>query len=461
MREGRQPTGRRRAWSIAIRCAAVPLVLLAAVTAPGDPTDAGLPDILLITVDTLRADHVSAYGYSRSTTPHLDELIAAGLRFDLARTVEPLTTPALTSMLTSRDPHLHGANRNGLLMRTGLPSLPKSLQAQGYRTVACIGNWTLRDKLSGMAEHFEEYNEILTRKRYFGLVLREATAKDLTAAATDWIAAHERTEPNRPFFVWVHYVEPHAPYRVHREHLDQLGLKRGTSLPDVDRYDTEIAFTDASIGGLLRSLDHTERSSEPLIVFAADHGESLGEHRYWGHGRHLYEPTLRIPMSITWPGRIEPQTVEAPALITDLAPTVLGLLDLPAPAGFSGFDWTGVLRGDDPPADRVTRYQAHKGAVMSRHDSELARRTGLLAVGQIRDNRKEIFRIEKNRTWLFDLSSDPAELASLIPPKQDPTEELLDWMRVVYRGLNSLEHTPPQPLDEESVEKLRSLGYID
>ena len=436
--------------------------LLATWSLPaGAPSPSAGPNILLITVDTLRTDRVSAFGYERPTTPHLDRVIAQGVRFTQARTVEPLTGPALCSMVTSLDPHEHGATRNGLRMRPGLASLPKALQVAGYRTAAFVGNWTLRDKLSGLAEHFELYEEVLTRGRWFGLVRREANASDITRSFNEWLADHRVRHPDRPFLAWVHYVEPHAPYRLHREFLEGLGVTRRQDLPASDRYDTEIAFVDAAIGELLDGLSSETRDQETLIVFTSDHGESLGEHGYWGHGRNLYEPTLRIPMALIWPGRIQPATIDAPALITDLAPTILGLMGRKPPGSFRGLDWTPILEGTSPPDGRITHYQTHRGAVISKHDSDLARRAGLVEVGMIENNRKEIIRIEKGRRWLFDLTRDPRELVSLGSLKDRPTEGLLAWMHEVDEALSNFDGMAPELLDEESIEQLRSLGYVD
>jgi arylsulfatase A-like enzyme len=417
------------------------------------------PNVLIVTVDTLRADRMSYYGYERSTSPNLDRLMAAGVSFDRARTVEPLTGPALVSMLTSLHPHEHGASRNGIRMRDELVSLPLTLRDRGYRTAAYVGNWTLRDKLTGLAEHFETYEEVLTRKRWWGLIRREADAADLTEGAIDWLESRDRSAP---FLMWVHYVEPHAPYRAHDEFREPLGLPTSGNIPPADRYDTEIAFADASIGRLLDYVERQGLTDDTIIVFASDHGESLGEHGYWGHGRHLYEPTLRIPMSITWRGALDPRRVDAPSQNIDLAPTILGLLGLETPAGFEGYDWTGVLGGQPEPFDRYTRYQAHRGAVLSKHDSDLARRSGLLEVGVIHNEMKEIFRVNKNKREAYDLGKDPLETVDLHETEAvAPTESLLTWMRSVYDGLSAFDDATPQPLDDESAEVLRSLGYVD
>jgi len=430
--------------------------------AAGEPQHAGdTPNILFITVDTLRSDRMSIYGYERQTSPNIDGLMARGVWFAQGRTVEPLTNPALASLLTSLYPHEHGSTRNGLRIRSGLASLPKAMQAHGYRTAAFVGNWTLKDKLSGLGEHFEEYEQILTRHSWFGLMRREADAHDVTESAADWISEHIRARREQPFLAWVHYIEPHAPYRMWREYIGPLGLKEADRYSRSDRYDTEIAFVDNSIGALLHNLENLDLLQETVIVFASDHGESLGEHGYWGHGRHLYEPTLRVPMSITWPGHISPRRIAAPALIIDLVPTLLSLLGQRHPSGLRGYDWSGVLAGSPPPMDRLTHYQAHRGAVISRHDSDLARKSGLLAMGIIKDNRKEIFRLENKRRQLYDLDSDPAELSSLSTKKESPSEVLQIWRSSLDSALEDFENMAPEPLDEESIKQLRSLGYVD
>jgi arylsulfatase A-like enzyme len=445
-------------------CRAALLVAAAAGLAPA-PLQAGTaprPNVLVLTVDTLRADRMSFYGYERPTSPNLDRLMREGAGFTQARTIEPLTGPALVSMFTSLYPHQHGASRNGLRMRDGLDSLPRQLREHGYRTAAFVGNWTLKDRTTGFSAHFDTYETVLNRKRWFGLVSSESTADDVTAAALEWLDAHRAGSEGQPFLLWVHFVEPHAPYRLHDEHLEPLGIVRRGDVEPRDRYDTEVAEVDRAVGVLLAGLRERVDPEQTLIAFTSDHGESLGEHDYWGHGRHLFEPTLRIPMSVSWPGRLSPQTVMAPALNIDLAPTVLALLGLRPPASFGGFDWTGVLlHGAEPPDGRQTHYQAHRGAVLSAHDSDLARRAGLLEVAVLHDGVKEIFRVRNGRHWTFRLAPDPSEQQDLSGEEGRPSVDLQDWMREVYSGLNELDDNLPQPLDEETAEHLRALGYTD
>ena len=415
--------------------------------------------MLIVTVDTLRADRLSAYGYRRPTSPNIDRLLAGGVRFTQARTVEPLTNPALCSMFTSLYPHEHGATRNGLKLRPGLPSAARSLARRGYRTAAFVGNWTLKDRISGLGDHFQRYDEVFSRKRWLGLFKGEATAEDLTAGALAWLEDHQATE-RRPFLLWVHYVEPHAPYRLQEELAPGLGIATGGEVSRQDRYDTEIAFTDLHVGRLLAAVEGNPALKEStLIVFSADHGESLGEHSDWGHGRNLYEPALHIPLGFTWAGRIAPGTVSAAALNIDIAPTVLGLAGLPVPETFRGFDWTPVLRGAEPPRGRTTFFQAHKGAVLSQQEAASARRKGLLEVGVLTAGQKEIFRIPEGRRWLFDLGANPGEIRSLVPLGSPASTSLSGWMADVQKGLAASDRLGPAEVDPENVERLRALGY--
>jgi arylsulfatase A-like enzyme len=418
------------------------------------------PDVLIVTVDTLRADRLGSYGYGRRTSPHLDRLLEDGVRFSQARVVEPLTNPSICSMMTSLYPQEHGASRNGLRMRRGLASLPRSLGDHGYDSAAFVGNWTLKNKLSGLGEHFDEYESLLTRKRWFGFLRSEATAADLTTAAIEWLDGHLDEEARRPFLLWVHYVEPHAPYRLQEEFAEPLGFSADAGkLPPSDRYDTEVAFVDHQIGRLIREVE-SRLDSPPLIVFASDHGESLGEHDYWGHGRNLHEPGLWIPMGLTWRGRIPAREVHAPALNIDLAPTVLSLLEIPVPPSFRGHDWSDPLNGGAVPDDRITHYQAHKGAVIAKHESELARRKGLLAVGVIDGSLKEILVVSTGKREVWNLENDPGERSKL-ETDSTPSSTLAGWLDSVDAGLASLDDLPPQPLDETSAAQLRALGYVD
>jgi arylsulfatase A-like enzyme len=417
--------------------------------------------VLLLSVDTLRADRLGAFGYRRATSPSIDTLLAGSVSFVEARTPEPLTAPALVSVLTSLHPHDHAATRNGLRMRQGIPSLPLLLKRRGYRTAAFVGTWTLRDELLGLGEHFEEYETILEDRRWFGLFKGEARAEDLNAPALDWLDHHLEEHAERPFFLWVHYTEPHAPYLLHEEFTERLELaERG--LRDADRYDTEVAYVDDRLGRFLTAVRERVAAPGLVVAFLSDHGESLGEHGYWGHGRHLFDTTLHVPLAIAWPGRLEPRTIEAPASLLDLAPTLASLLGIEPFAAFQGFDWTPVLDGrSEPASDRVVRFQAHRGAVQGRDAPSHVRTRGLLEVGLLAHGRKEILRLGGGKRWEFDLGTDPLELRSLVEEATPVGEILGTWLGVVRKGLATSDELPPNVLGEDDLEALRALGYLD
>jgi arylsulfatase A-like enzyme len=432
-------------------------LVLAAVSAPGVADR--LPDILLISVDTLRADRVSSYGYDRNTSPRIDELLGRGLRFAQARTPTPLTAPAMASVLTSLEPHEHGSSRNGIRVRPNLAAFTSFLERRGYDTAAFVGNWTLKPELSGLDEHFEVYQTILNRKRWFGLAKSEATADDISAEALEWL---EKREKDGPVLLWVHYVEPHAPYQLQKEFMPQIGLKASGTLSANKRYDSEVAFVDDRIGKFLDSAGEQIDLEETMVVFVSDHGESLGEHGYWGHGRHLYEVTLHVPMGIVWPGRIPTRKIEEPASILDLAPTILGLVGLPVPEFFQGYDWTPVVDGEkEPDGGRVTWHQAHKASVQPKENIEKLRRRGLLEVGRVEHGKKEIFKVATGRLRMFDLRQDPAEKENLAPDGKRPSAELRAWHRMLEAALERADELPPPSLSDDDIAALKALGYID
>jgi arylsulfatase A-like enzyme len=433
-----------------------------------------LPDIVLISVDTLRADRLSAYGNPAPTSPHIDALLSAGAHFNSARTVEPLTGPASASMLTSLYPHEHGSSRNGIPIRQGLRSLPQMLLHLGYVTVAFVSNWTLADEQSGLAEHFDVYQGVFNKKRWlfwFG----ESDAEDVRSEALTWLE-EEGAYPGQPLFLWVHFVEPHAPYKLHKAFAERLGIPPDGRASVMQRYDTEIAAVDDAIGRLLQDLERHVDPANTLFIFTSDHGEALGEHGYKGHGRHLFEEELRIPLGFTWRNRIPPASLDVPTSLVDLAPTVLGLLGAPRPPEWQGQDWSAALLGGaDGPAGRPVYFQAHKGvALRASGNAEVAdnkRRRGLLKLGLVQGNQKLVLDLDTDALHVFDLPGgsvgNPLDYAgtetsprSTGSPADAPTL-LRQWQAAVEQGLAERDRTPPPKLSEEAIEKLRSLGYTN
>jgi arylsulfatase A-like enzyme len=418
------------------------------------------PSVLVITVDALRADHLGSYGYDKPTSPNIDQLLSDGLLFERAWTPEPLTGPAMCSMITGLSPQEHAATRNGLRMKTGLNSLPKILAEQGWRTAAFVGTWTLKDNLTLLGEHFETYGERLRRRRWFGVLNSEATGEDITNDALEWLNDSGTKDSATPFFLWVHYIEPHAPYRFHEKYAGRLSIN-DDKLTRIDRYDTEIAAVDEAIGRLLAGVQELGHDDNLVVVFTADHGESLGEHDYWGHGRYLYEPSLRIPLGISWRGRIPAGRTSSQATLLDLAPTLLELGGVDVPNELPGRSWAGTARGGEALAERTLCYQAHRGAVHGgTHDNERKRSKGLLWVGVIEGDRKELLQVNRQYLQNFDLGADPRELQNLATTGTRASDQLLACFVEISTGLGNLDRLATQKLDDETVEQLKALGYL-
>jgi arylsulfatase A-like enzyme len=257
----------------------------------------------------------------------------------------------------------------------------------------------------------------------------------------------------------VHYVDPHAPYRTRRRFTERLDVG-GFRPPPADRYDTEVAFVDEHLGRLVAQLTSPAAlGPDTLFVLTADHGESLGEHDYWGHGRNLYEETVRIPLGIWWNGKLAPRRIAAPASILDVAPTVLGLLGRAraAPPQMAGLDWS-AHDFDAPPPERTLWLQAHEGVALGKRDRE-QRANGLLEIGFISGGTKQSWRLAEKRLLTFELGADRRELRNLTLGVGEPPPLLRGRLRRAEERLVAFD--PPAPeLDAESIEMFRALGYL-
>jgi len=288
----------------------------------GGPPVLGRMNVVLVTVDTLRADRVSP-----ALTPVIDSLAARGIRFTGARSNVPLTLPAHATIFTGLLPPHHGVRLNGEhRLKDGTPTLARLLQSSGYRTGAFVGAYVL-DSRFGLDQGFETYDdEIPKGEEATGSLEAERRGDVVAARAIAWLRALPGDE--RPFFLWMHLYDPHAPYEPPPSYLARAG-GRG--------YDGEVAFADAQVGALMDALAASGRGGKTLMIVAGDHGESLGEHGEATHGMLLYEPAVRVPMILSGAG-LRAGTRAEPASLVDLLPTVLRRLGLATPAGLDGRD---------------------------------------------------------------------------------------------------------------------------
>ena len=329
------------------------------------PPAAAPPSLLLVTIDTLRADHVGGYGAPSGATPQLDALAARGTLFEEAVASAPLTLPSHATILSGLEPLHHGVRDNGShAFPESLDTLATLLERRGYATGAFVAAYVL-DRRFGLARGFGAYDDRVSRRTSAGSVLEsERPCAIVVEAARGWLK-----NASGPFLAWAHFYEPHAPY--------------------VGSYAAEVRAADACFGELVRAAEL--RAGERLLVAVlADHGEGLGEHGEPGHGLFVYQSTLRVPLLLAGPRVPRGERSKRFARTSDLLPTLLGLLGEPAPAGLDGRD----LLARDAPAEAYaeTFYPAGFGWSPLR-----SLRVGALKL------------VEAPRAELYDLAADPKE----------------------------------------------------
>lgn len=390
------------------------------------------PNVLLVTVDTLRADHVGAYGATGASTPALDALAARGLLVERAFTAVPVTLAAHATLLTGRWPPQHGVRGNSFYR---LPdretTMAELLRAAGYRTAAVVGAAVL-DHRFGLDQGFELYDDRTTSQA--GTVLiAERDASAVVSRALAWLG-----EPSdRPFFLWVHLFDPHEPYRP-----PEPFATRFAGAP----YDGEVAFVDEQVGRLLAALEAAGKLGATLTVVTADHGESLGEHGEATHGVFLYDSTLRVPLMLAGPGiaRERRANVE-PASLVDVMPTLLGRLGIAFPPHLAGRDL--LARGSAP------REFVYAETFLPRDFYDWSELRAL------RSSRAKF--IDGPVPELYDLTRDAAEL-------QDVASTHADEVRSLSAAIDRLATPDPgvapdaaarTAIAAELGEQLRTLGY--
>ncbi len=413
-------------------------------------------DVFIISVDTLRRDFVGIYNDKVVYTPNIDKLLRNSLFFSNARTVEPLTAPSFASLFTGVYPHEHGVTRNGIRFSEQIDSLPKVLSKVGYTTVAVISNWVLNSRISGFDKHFDFYLEPFSTNRWI-VGFKESSAEIITNRSIQFLKNRQELEP---IFMWIHYSDPHAPYR-YKGYLP--ALKKFAFPRDArGRYASEVAFTDFYIGKLLEFLRNGRKNS--CTVFVVDHGENLGEHNYWGHGRHLWEESLRIPMGINCQGVVDSSVIDHFALILDIPNTLLGILGAKGKVLGHGINWWEVVsyKGGRNPR-KVTLYQAHKGAVQRKSKSTIrrARIKGLLELGIIdSEGTKIVYRIKDKKIRVVNLNKEKE--SNIYKRLDDMKDRIYPYLREVIRDLAAFDESSPPPLlDEENYRVLETLGYVD
>lgn len=396
------------------------------------------PNLLLISIDTLRADHLGCYGYPGARTPNIDGLAARGAQFAEATTVTPLTLPAHASLLTGTFPAYHGVRDNGgFYLESEHITLAEILHDAGYRTGGFVGAFVL-DSRWGLQQGFDRYvdNFDLSQAGGAGMDRIQRPANEVADRALEWIDQRSA----QPFFAWVHFYDPHAPYTPPA----QIAAEFPPTLAGA--YDAEIAWTDTQVGRLIAHLTNARVLDETLVIVVGDHGESLGEHQEQEHGFFVYDAALQIPLIIAGEG-LPTTVVREQVRIVDVMPTALDLLGIPVPKVAQGQSLRPAVNGQrlDLLAFGETWYpRYHYGW------SELM---------TVRDGRYKF--VLAPRRELYDLQNDPGEtrdLSSVNPARADALARALRQMLADTTRLNAA--TTAQRIDPEAEERLRALGYV-
>jgi arylsulfatase A-like enzyme/Tfp pilus assembly protein PilF len=438
--------------------------MLCCPLAPGAPQDtAAPPSLILISIDTLRADHLSTYGYTKFRTPHIDSFAQGGTLFTQAEAQIPLTLPSHTSLFTSTYPFENGAEENGERVPAGVVTLASVLQSRGYKTAAFIGSDFL-DRGYGLDQGFDEYDSP------FGPAGGEAGARPapttlrrdgalVVRAARLWLDAHH----SQPVFVFVHLFDLHVPYTLPPEVAQKQGISR---------YDAQLEYVDQVMGRFQAYMKQSGWWDKSLVVIFGDHGEGLGDHRETDHGYYIYESTLHVPLIFHWPGKDRNSKLEtgnsksetgsstrvssfqfrvsssSPVGLIDVAPTILDYLRVPAPPSFEGASQLGALKSQE---------SARPGAVYSEslyaHDAFGWAPLRALHVGKYKY-------IQAPKAELYDLHNDPGEHLNLLPRNGAMAAEFESELAALLTRYSPQSHATPSALSPETLAQLESLGYL-
>jgi choline-sulfatase len=385
--------------------------------------------VILISVDTLRADHLGCYQAARKITPHIDALASNGTLFSQVSALVPLTLPSHVALFTSTYPFANGVEDNGAPLAGGL-TLATVLKNAGYHTAAFVGSFVL-DRRFGLSRDFDVYDSPfdLHNKTVTDVGELKRPGAQVAAAAMHWIDQNA----NSPFFLFLHLYDLHTPYDLPPEPR----LRRGET-----GYEAELAYVDHVLGDFLASLEHRRLLNRSLIVFTSDHGEGLNEHGESTHGYFVYESTLHVPLIFHWPEeykRVSQGRVAEPASLLDVAPTILDALGLSRSKEMQGRSFI-TTKSEEAIYSESLYARNHFGCAALR----------TMRLGRYKY-------IDAPSPELYDLSSDPRESQNLYTGQQSIAIDLRRRMMALLAGASPAQARVPSP---DTVNALRSLGYL-
>ena len=396
------------------------------------------PNVLFLSIDTLRADHLGFHGWPRPTSPNLDALAAKSVVFENAQSSSSWTLPSLASLMTSMQASAHACEQIASRLDPSYPTCAEILRDAGYDT-AFVASHLFLSAGYGLQQGFTHVD---TR------ILQDETAIT-SPAVTDWGLAwlenKAAADDGVPWFLWLHYFDPHAPYLVHEGISERFGTDS-----DIDRYDGEIAFTDLHLGRLLDAFERLGFAENTIVVIVADHGEEFGEHGIQGHGYDLHEEVVRVPLVVRAPG-IAPRRVQAVVPTVDVMPTLLDLCGARPRREIEGKSLLPLLQGrPDPAREAVSEVRWQFGQDMK------SLRSG---AWKLIDSRRGTNAVE----LLYEKEADRAETANVLEahpevagPLRARLGERLEASRTISTGY---EHRKTSTLTPAEEERLRQLGY--
>jgi arylsulfatase A-like enzyme len=427
----------------------------------GGAVGANEANVVVLTLDTTRADHLGVYGYERAHTPNLDAWAKRGTVYWQTIAQIPITNPNHASLFTSKYPQTHGVLYNGWFLDYANLTLADILAERGYTTAAFVSAFPLKTEVSGLQQGFQTYDDdfslldryaslmalrIVERLAGLGLGVLERQAEAVTDSVLAWVAK----DPGEPFFLWVHYFDPHTPYipppsyeRLHPPADD------GEVARQIALYDGEISYMDEQVGRVLSKLEAEGLLANTILVITADHGESLDEHDYYfDHSRYVYEPSMRVPLIIVYPPAVEAGVIIDEQVQTiDIMPTILRLLGIPLVGG---------LQGDLLPLS--AREKSAQNAAFGQTRAQMHRPEGQ-KYSIRKGGWKYILSPNAGVTELYDLTADPGELNNLVSVETELAQrleaELSEWLMQTPR----VEAVRESAIDPETQEKLERLGY--
>ena len=399
-------------------------------------------NLLLITIDTLRADALGAYGYSRPITPRIDRFAQSAFVFEHAHSSASWTLPSMVSLMTSLHPTTHRCQRDAARLSPSVETLAERLEDEGFRNGAITSHVYLTRE-HGLDQGFDDFDQDLVREN--NAASQEQISSDKVAArARAWLTERAHEPRTGRWFLWIHFFDPHELYKPHP------GISEALGSTDRDLYDGEIEFTDRYVGEVLDALDELGFARDTVVALAADHGEEFRDHGRKGHRKSLYEEVLRVPLLLRVPGA-EPRRVAEPVGTIDLAPTLLELLGAAPFEVSQGCSLVPLLEGreeDLPPLFAEIR-RAGKNDWQS----------------WIEGRWKLIHDLTNERLLLFDLQTDPGEQHDLAAERPDlvtaMNARLEDTLERSRKAGSAFRAVDDLVLSPEELEQLRLLGYGD